>query len=734
MRVSAHVTTCLGLTCLAGFSPTLTAQPVVLHEQVRIAVPEPYFSVSKVCLYGDDVLGLAHRLQPDPHHKQEGVWALVHFRKQADGEWRFVSEVAAVFYDSGADIWSIEDLACEGPLAAFSTPTGASYAVELTSVGWEATRLEGLDGGSNAAVYRDTVAIAGEWRSPTTVALVRKNAAGQWADVTYAVGNPGTRFLAPELAGPNRAWVAATEIAATGDEYEPPGQPDNTISDLQVFDLISGSWRVTTLPFSRFPGAVINDRLALQRDVWTEPGDVASYFVRDAAGAWTVQHSLLSDENISSREAVFRGERAFASIDRNGGEIGVFRSEAPGRYRHEATLSPSDLQADPFRPLNFSVEGDWVATASRKGIYLFNVPATLPTRQRFEKTFEDNSKADWSFSGNPDWRIVSSSGSRVFRQLRTDGPARAVLETSGSADQAIEADVTIRAFSGTSPWAGFLLRYTDLQNYYYLLVDKNSVQIRKIVNGAFEPIATAPLALVLNRTYRFRIEAVGSRLRAFVNGALVGEVIDDAHARGKAGLTMFRARTDYDNVIVTSSPQTQLFADSFSGTFGERQTPWTSAPTNAWSITSINNGAERVYRQSLISGTPRAVNGGPTGDQIVTAIVRPRAFNPKANGWIGLTARHVDDANHYYVALYRDKAALRKRVNGVHRTIEEIPFTVSLNTVYRLRLEAIGASLRFYVNGRLVAEGQEDALPTGRYGLITFNAAADFDNFSAIRP
>ena len=97
-------------------------------------------------------------------------------------------------------------------------------------------------------------------------------------------------------------------------------------------------------------------------------------------------------------------------------------------------------------------------------------------------------------------------------------------------------------------------------------------------------------------------------------------------------------------------------------------------------------------------------------------------------------ARHVDDSNHYYVALYRDKASLRKRVNGVHSTIEEVPFTVAINAAYRLRLEAIGSSLRFYVNDRLVAEGQDDALPTGRYGLITFSAAADFDNFRAIRP
>ena len=152
-------------------------------------------------------------------------WALIHIKKQADGEWRFVREVTAFRFDNTEDITSDPDLDCEGPLAAFSNPRGGSFVMELTSAGWQATPLPGLDRGSHADVYRGTVAIGGSWRSPTTVALVRKNAAGQWADVTYAVGNPGTRFNASEITGPNNIWVAATEIGATGDDYEPAADP-----------------------------------------------------------------------------------------------------------------------------------------------------------------------------------------------------------------------------------------------------------------------------------------------------------------------------------------------------------------------------------------------------------------------------------------------------------------------------------------------------------------------------
>jgi hypothetical protein len=741
MRVFVHVAIALALSCLAGFAPRSAAQPVNLHEQERISrtlLPEPYRpGLGAMCLRGNDLLARATRRGVDTAGDDTWIDALVHLRKQADGEWRFVREVAAVEYSVYADVFSVEHLDCEGPLAAYSHPMGASYVVELTSAGWQATS-PGLGYGSHADVYRGTAAFGGRWMSPTTVALVRKNAAGQWVDITYAVGNPGSRLNTPEIRGPNDFWVASKEIAATGDEYEPPELGGEVVSDLQIFDLINGSWRVKTIDRCCLTGAVINDRVALKLDEWTKPGDVGSYFVRDAAGAWTVQHSLLSDEQMRPGEASFLGQRVFAPLFSHGiHDIGIFRQEAAGQYRHEATLNPSNLPTQSiFASVAFSVDGNRVATTAGGDIYIFDIPSTLPVPRRLEKSFSGPSTADWSYSGITDWRIVSSGGSRVFRQLRTDAWARAVLTTFSGKDLSIQADVRIHELAASSSSAGFMLRYTNLQNFYYLLVHRDFLEVGKYVNGAFQRIATAPLSLVLSRTYRFRIEAIGSHLRAFVNGQPVVDVIDDSHTRGLAGLAMFRARTDYDNVIVTTSPQTVLLSDEFQNSGGFDR-PWTSAPANAWSI--VTNNPELLsayrYRQSLLTGTPRAVNGGPTRDQIVSALVRPQAFNAGVAGaFVGLMARHVDDSNHYYVALFRDRAAIRKRVNGLHSTIKQVPFTVVPGVAYRVRLEAIASSLRLYINERLVAEGVDGTLPTGRYGLITFNAAADFDNFKAIRP
>ena len=55
----------------------------------------------------------------------------------------------------------------------------------------------------------------------------------------------------------------------------------------------------------------------------------------------------------------------------------------------------------------------------------------------------------------------------------------------------------------------------------------------------------------LNRTYRLRLESVGTLHRVYVDGNLVLEAWDDALSHGRAALLSYRAAADYDNVIVS---------------------------------------------------------------------------------------------------------------------------------------------------------------------------------------
>jgi pectate lyase len=47
--------------------------------------------------------------------------------------------------------------------------------------------------------------------------------------------------------------------------------------------------------------------------------------------------------------------------------------------------------------------------------------------------------------------------------------------------------------------------------------------------------------------YALRLESIGSRLRAYVNGNLVLEATDSTHARGEGGLVMYRTAAQFDD-------------------------------------------------------------------------------------------------------------------------------------------------------------------------------------------
>ena len=59
---------------------------------------------------------------------------------------------------------------------------------------------------------------------------------------------------------------------------------------------------------------------------------------------------------------------------------------------------------------------------------------------------------------------------------------------------------------------------------------------------------------------------------------------------------------------------------------------------------------------------------------------------------------------------------------------------MTTGTWYTLRLEKIGGKLRVYVNDTLRLSFDEPNFYRGQVGLVTYKAAADFDDFLAYRP
>jgi hypothetical protein len=163
----------------------------------------------------------------------------------------------------------------------------------------------------------------------------------------------------------------------------------------------------------------------------------------------------------------------------------------------------------------------------------------------------------WAYSGQGTWQWervepTPETANELFRQISTAGDARAVIgpERIPNTDQIVEARVRPRSFaSAGDPWFGVMARFQDTSNYVYMSLRRsNTLTLRKVVDGSIVQLGSAPVTVAPNSWYSLRLEAVGSQLRAYVNGRQVLEATDSQPSNGRVGLVTFRTAADYDDI------------------------------------------------------------------------------------------------------------------------------------------------------------------------------------------
>ncbi|HEV2782173.1 MAG TPA: hypothetical protein VGX25_22505 [Actinophytocola sp.] len=175
----------------------------------------------------------------------------------------------------------------------------------------------------------------------------------------------------------------------------------------------------------------------------------------------------------------------------------------------------------------------------------------------FGDDFEDGNATGWSTSGGT-WS-VGTDGSRVYQQTGTSSDARARAGSSAWTNYAVSARIKPTGFNGADRHVAVLARSQSTSNYYYLgLSNAGSVVLGKRVGGGFTTLASAPAAVSVGTWYTVRLEAFGTTLRGFLNGAAVVSASDATFATGTTGLTAYFAGGAFDDVTVqdTSGPPT----------------------------------------------------------------------------------------------------------------------------------------------------------------------------------
>lgn len=189
---------------------------------------------------------------------------------------------------------------------------------------------------------------------------------------------------------------------------------------------------------------------------------------------------------------------------------------------------------------------------------------------------------------------------------------------------------------------------------------------------------------------------------------------------------MYKTRADYDNVVLSSNPQTTLATYQFGS---PRDSSWEWDQIGTW-----NRMADFTYTQSDMTSGARSITGVATGDQIVHSRMR-RTATAGTNNWFGLAARYRDEGNYYYVTLRNDNTvSLKKLVGGSIVELDSTQLSVGTNNWYRVRFEAIGTQLRVYINEVLRLEAVDSSHATGRHGPIMYRTTTQYDDVVAVEP
>lgn len=417
---------------------------------------------------------------------------------------------------------------------------------------------------------------------------------------------------------------------------------------------------------------------------------------------------------------------AMADDDRgaNTGSIAIYRREG-SRLRQVAELYASDSVARTFS--NIDMAHGTVVASTHDSVLVFDLPADLTAPAIIQDDFEQGAGA-WMPSLGGTWSIATVGTRHVYRQTNLGGAAHAIRNDANWENQSIQADIGARAFQGSDAWFGLATRYRDANNHYYVTArSDDTLVLRKKLDGVTTTLDSAALTITTNHPYRLRLEAVGTRVRVYVNEMLLLEAVDGSLTRGRAALLTFRTRADFDNVLISPNPLIELFSDSFP-----------AGPTDRWRKTMgtwLDPQPTRTnFLQASFGGVARASAGVATDDQYMQAEVVPMRLISSAS-WFGVFARHTNDANYYYLKLGADgQASLRKVVDSSITELAHGTFPVQANKAYRLRLEAVGSTLRGYVNEQFLFNATDNSHPNGRYGLITYQTTAAFDDVRVHQP
>jgi hypothetical protein len=714
---------------------TACARPVTVEPLSSFAAPDPAYVgfATDVAIDGDYAIVTAGR--SDAGLDQDFVTAFLFQRNGT--RWTALRRLEEYVQDPFFRIPAA--VAMQNGIAAVQSVQTDIW--ELTSSGWvRAPAVLERDGpGRHLAIDNGRV-ISGDGTGAWNARVFEKDAGGTWRTAAVLLGKP--RFDGSDDSFRGGAADISGDWAVV---HQPDGEETRT-PEAFIFHNEGGSAGWFPFPFggatppegaSRF-GSEVAIRWP---DVFVAGGNESgTYVFREipAQGFHVATRIQALDSFMGSGPAgsfaksdEFLLQHAW-SHDRNASVINVFQRRDDAGYQHVAVLAAKNGESL-GREIAISGRRVLVGDNGNGLVHYFLIPANLTAPARVQDAFDSGDGTGWTPTAGSEFGTAPRGVTRVYRQTNAAIEARAVLDDSDYTSQAIEADLRPISLAVSGSGVGLVTRYQGAHNFFdAILRGSGRVELRRMAGGTLRVLASATFPVATRRNYRVRLESIGTLHRVYIDGRLIVDADSAGPTHGRAALLTDRAQAEFDNVIVSPTLHTTMYANDFeSGVAG----PWTHTGIGFWNLWT---GLSTVYFQSSIAGDARASIGAPADDQVVRVRARLDTFATPSGTqerWFGVMARHVDERNYYSLSLRSSNTiSLRKLVDGNATALASAPFNVLPATWYQLRLDAIGNRLRAYVDGVLMLEATDSSLPSGNSGPAMFKAATDYDDFDSYQP
>ncbi|MFC3843988.1 chondroitinase-B domain-containing protein [Paenibacillus sp. GCM10012304] len=213
-------------------------------------------------------------------------------------------------------------------------------------------------------------------------------------------------------------------------------------------------------------------------------------------------------------------------------------------------------------------------------------------------------------SGNGSWSIATD-GSKVAAQ--TSSTTNTYIVTNGTSSWSNYTYSAKVKVGSTSVRNGIVARYTNSNNYYFLILYNGNLLLNKKVSGSTTTIQQVPFTANTSTFYNLQLVVNGTSVQGYVNGTLMVQGTDTSLTNGVPGFYA-NGVAEFDDVSVTDSAVSDTQAPTVPT--GLSASAVSSAQINlTWTASTDNVGVTGydVFRDGSLIGSTATTSYSDSG-------------------------------------------------------------------------------------------------------------------------